>query len=259
MVPCVQVVVAGQTSNALTVSVAAPEVDFVDLFDPATLSPAAMAVDACFQLQTDPAVDSVVQIQGKNFGASLAAVSVLLAANTSSGTCTPCFLTHTRARCVTSVSRGAVYNLTVVVAGQTSNVKPYSYAAIVDTTPPVLLTAAVHPAASPAMLSTVGGDVLTITGTKLGTLCGFNRLALGTTALPSMTFCNATVIMATIPPGSGVLGSLSLTVGTLEASVGGGAAMTFAYVAGRCAVGGCVCVFYCNPNPLPHGPHLFVC
>ena len=223
-------VVAGQVSNALNVSVAPPEVDFVDLFDPATLTPAAMASDACFLLQTNPAVDSVVQIQGINFGGSLAAVSVLLAANTSSGTCTPCFLTHTRLRCVTSVSRGAVYNLTVVVAGQASNVKPYSYAAIVDTTPPVVLTATVFPAASTTLLSTVGGDVLTITGTKLGTLCGFNRLALGTTPLLGMTFCNATVIVATIPPGSGALGTLSLTVGTLEASVGGGAAMTFAYV-----------------------------
>jgi hypothetical protein len=36
--------------------------------------------------------------------------------------------------------------------------------------------------------------------------------------------------VVTIPAGSGVLGSLSLTVGTLPASIGGGADMVFSYV-----------------------------
>ncbi len=143
----VRLVVAGQASNPLPVAVAPPELDSVDLFDPNTLAPAVKAVDPCFLLIADPAVDAVVQVQGRNFGASLAAVSVLLSLGASNFTCTPCFLQHTRARCVASVSWGLVYNLTVVVAGQRSNVRPYSYAAIVDSTPAVVASATVFPAA----------------------------------------------------------------------------------------------------------------
>jgi hypothetical protein len=35
-----------------------------------------------------------------------------------------------------------------VVANQTSNMKPYSYASIIDNTPPVVLSASVSPAVS---------------------------------------------------------------------------------------------------------------
>ncbi len=55
----------------------------------------------------------MVQIQGKNFGTALAALSIQL--NRTLNTthfdvtqCIPCSITHTRARCVTSVNRGYV-------------------------------------------------------------------------------------------------------------------------------------------------------
>jgi hypothetical protein len=143
--------------------------------------------------------------------------------------CVPCALQHTRVRCVTDASRGFVYNLTVVVVGVASNMRPYSFAAIVDSTPPALLIASVSPALGPSELATVGGDVVVLTGTRFGSVCGLNTLAIGTTLLTSLTQCNATRIVAVIPPGSGVLGQLSLTVGVLGATLGASASDVFSY------------------------------
>jgi hypothetical protein len=78
------------------------------------------------------------------------------------------------------------------------------------------------------MLSTVGGDSLTLTGTKFGSQCNFNTLTVGSTVL-SMTFCNESIIVATIPPGAGVLGRIALTVGLLTAIAGEGASVLVAY------------------------------
>ena len=81
-------------------------------------------------------------------------------------------------------------------------------------------------------LSTVGGDVLTLTGTKFGSLCGFNTLTVGTQPL-AMFLCNETVIQASIPAGAGVLGRVALSVGVIPAIIGDGAAGVFSYAAPR--------------------------
>jgi hypothetical protein len=79
--------------------------------------------------------------------------------------CTPCFLTQTKARCVTSASKVPAYNLTVAVSGQRSNPLSYLYSDVVSNTPPNIVSVVVTTAPSSSSLATVGNDTLVLTGT----------------------------------------------------------------------------------------------
>jgi hypothetical protein len=80
-----------------------------------------------------------------------------------SAACSVCYLTHTAFRCVTNLSRLVTYSLTTSVSGQLSNTLAYSYLDIASNAPPdVLVVTSSSP--SPLLLSTVGGDTVTLYG-----------------------------------------------------------------------------------------------
>ena len=76
-----------------------------------------------------------------------------------------CYLQHTSARCVTSLSRAFTYNLIAYVSGMASNMLPYSYADISSNAPPNVLAVVVNTTSNATQLATVGNDVVVIYGT----------------------------------------------------------------------------------------------
>jgi hypothetical protein len=174
----VQAVVGGQTSNSVSVSVGGPAVSTVDVYDPTALPPAVQATDACFQAITDVSVDAIFQFQGQNFGDSLSLLNVTVTNGTYTGACVPCYARHTTARCKTTVSRGLVYNVTLVLAGQSSGPVVYPFPALVDSTPPFVSTAD-SVTSGRSQLATVGGDVLVLVGTRFGANCSVTNASVG--------------------------------------------------------------------------------
>ncbi len=81
-----------------------------------------------------------------------------------SASCSVCYLQHTSARCVTSLSRAFTYNLIAYVSGMASNMLPYSYVDISSNAPPSVLAVVVNTTASPSNLTTLGGDTVVIYG-----------------------------------------------------------------------------------------------
>ena len=78
--------------------------------------------------------------------------------------CIPCYLTHTKARCITAASKVVALNLTASVSGQRSNPLPYLYADVVSSTPPNVVTVVVSTVASSSQLRTTGNDTVVIVG-----------------------------------------------------------------------------------------------
>lgn len=162
------VVVSLQASSAATVVVAPPVVDTVRLYDVSKLAPDVRASDGCALAVVDENVQTVLELDGAQFGATPAFFSIQLSNATTSAFCSPCYLQHTKARCITSTRRSFPFNLTVTVSGQVSNVLPYSYDDVFAKTPPQVASVGVAPAGGVAQLSTVGGDLVSIQGLKQG-------------------------------------------------------------------------------------------
>ncbi|MFY7873630.1 MAG: IPT/TIG domain-containing protein, partial [Limnohabitans sp.] len=199
----------------------------VDVYDPTTLPPAVQATDACFQAITDVSVDAIFQFQGQNFGDSLSLLNVTVTNGTYTGACVPCYARHTTARCKTTVSRGLVYNVTLVLAGQSSGPVVYPFPALVDTTPPFVSTAD-SVTSGRSELATVGGDMLVLVGTRFGANCSVTNASVGVYPL-SLVSCNSTTIVGRTPAGAGVMGVVSVVVSGVSAVVGGNASVPFAY------------------------------
>ena len=118
------------------------------------------AADNCLTRVRNSSLETVVVLGGTNFGSLVAAFSVTMEARDGSGPvpCDPCFLDHTTARCVSPASKLIVYDLTVTVAGQSSNAAVYDYSEIVKM--PTFVD--VQPLVAP----TSGGTILTISGSN---------------------------------------------------------------------------------------------
>jgi len=223
----VMTVVGGQSSNSVTVSVGAPSVSTVDLYDVTVLPPAVQATDACFQAIVDVGSDTIFQFQGQNFGDSLVLLNVTVSNGTYSGLCVPCYARHTTARCKTSVSRGITYNVSLTLAGQSSGRVTYAFPALVDTTPP-FVSSADSVTSGRSQLATIGGDTIVIVGTRLGANCSVTNASVGVYPL-ALSVCNSTTIVATTPAGAGVMGVVTVLVSGVSAVVGGGASAAFVY------------------------------
>jgi hypothetical protein len=97
-----------------------------------------------------------------------------------SSPCVPCFLTHTKARCITAASKASALNLTASVSGQRSNPLPYLYADVVSSTPPNIVSVTVTSVSSSSQLRTVGNDTIVIVGEYFVT--GFRTASAGVAA-----------------------------------------------------------------------------
>ncbi len=123
------ITVGGQASNVFVINVAPPLVLVLDVYDTLTMSEEEKGVDSCLVLVSNATAETVVVVEGVNFGVRGPSFSVALASPDESVMlpCRVCHLSHTLARCVTTASRTQPYNLTVTVAGQTSVPATFDY------------------------------------------------------------------------------------------------------------------------------------
>ncbi len=223
------VVVGGQSSNTVSVSFSSPSITSIVEYNVSALSPAAQAVDSCFVALTDINTQAVFQLQGQNFGSVPGQLSIPFSNGSTPFVCAPCYAAHSVARCIATVSRGSTFNVSATLAGQASSVSVFTYALIVDTTPPFVSSAYMSDNSTPVTLGTVGGNVLVLSGTKFGASCALVTAFIGISPL-NLTSCNSTTIVARTPAGTGLLGTLTMTVSSTPALIGGGASMTFSYI-----------------------------
>jgi hypothetical protein len=137
-----------------------PSISIIDIYDAALVPESDRANDTCLSRVTDKAQQTVVVLEGSNFGARMSSFSARLVSLTAPGVvdCVPCYITHTTARCITTASRTATFNLSLTVAQQSSAAVLYDYTDLIK----VPSIANVQPLWAP----TRGGALLTISGTN---------------------------------------------------------------------------------------------
>ncbi len=171
-----------QVSNIVPFTVGPPVVDVVDVYDTLQMSEADKLQDPCLVLVNDSTVQTVVVLEGANFGRQWSSFAVFLTpVGPSPGAthmCSTCFLSHKLARCIASTPRANAYDLTVVVVDQVSDPVLYDYSVIVQA--PSFATI------SPLVAPTAGGSLLVITGSNFKDR-GFVRLTRGDVVLSCET------------------------------------------------------------------------
>jgi hypothetical protein len=161
-------------------TVGRPVVDIVDVYDTLMMSDSDKANDSCLVVVTNTTAETVVVMEGQNFGRQWSTFAVFLTPLVGGPTerCTPCFLTHKLARCIAHTSRSQAYRLEVVVVDQISEPVVYDYSVIVQAPSFASIT--------PLMAPTAGGTLLVITGSNFKDR-GFVQLSKGDVVLTCQT------------------------------------------------------------------------
>jgi hypothetical protein len=126
-----------QESNVVPMTVQAPTVDIVDVYDTLQMSDADKLVDPCLTAVTDNKTETVLVVEGANFGgdASLCTITLVSLDGSDTQACNVCYIDRTKqslARCITSAGRDKAFDLTVQVVDQVSSSVLYDYRILVQ-------------------------------------------------------------------------------------------------------------------------------
>jgi hypothetical protein len=225
-----------QASNVWTLPVQPPAIDIIDVYDTLQMSDEDRAVDPCLVQVVNVTTQTVIVVEGFNFGMSTASFSISLTNTldaTDVQTCDVCFLSHKLARCISNTSRALAYDLSVTVVNQTSAPKLYDYSVIVQA--PSFAT--IGPLVAPAE----GGSLLVITGsnfkdrgfvtlTRDGVVLRCETPPLGEEGSVNGVYYarDGKTIQCRVPPGTGAGYSVAVTARGVYGVAGG---FVFSYAA----------------------------